>query len=429
MLLRRNPTRLTRLPVVVAGNSLELQDFQSLAARGDWVPFQWEGFSSVLVNHPDLVEETLLTRQKDFERSGGPPRLARLLGNGLLRSRGDRHLRQRRLTQPAFTPSQMESYSVIMREESERVCSSWSEGTRLNFHREMLHLTLSIATRAFFAADLGKRSIDTNAAISRLPTGTTAWREKIRSKVFEHKVGRLDRTLYELIDSPSPEGSLLSALKKGRELDRNELRDELMTLLVAGHETTASALAWSGHLLTRFPEWQSPRFARGVFAEALRLYPPAWILLRRAIRPTIIAGNKIAEGTIVVISPYLLGRDPRFFSDPLRCDPSRPREKGFYPFGLGTRRCLGEAFAWREGEVILSTVLERFRLTAVDRAVTEEPAFTLRPRNGINIQLHARESQRQKEKVAGNSRLGARDFSCLSDLNAQAGTDGSRPSA
>ncbi len=388
-----------------------LLTLRALGSQGDWVPFQWEGSSCLLLNDPDLVEEVLLHEQRSFERSGGPARLQRLLGNGLLRSRDDKHLRQRRLSQPAFLPKAIDRYSKLMARESEAACRTWKP--RLDFHQECLRLTLSIATRCFFGLDLSKETSAANTAIQSLPPGRTGLDEKLRKWKFDRALKRLDRTLYRLIDSDSLDpDTLLHSLRATRDLEtdgtgmnREELRDELMTLLIAGHETTASALSWAGYLAAKFPQVQSPENARGIFAEALRLYPPAWILLRRALRAVTLSRKKVSAGTFVVISPYLLGRDARLFPDPERCDPFRKREKGFLPFGLGNRRCLGESFAWKEGEVILSTILSHFTLSLRDgSSIHEEAAFTLRPRGGMPLQLH----EREKEKILGEIGLADR---------------------
>lgn len=389
--------------------------------------FDWEGFPSLLLNHPETVEEALLHKQKSFERCGGPPRLARLLGNGLLRSRGDSHLRQRRLTQPAFQPRQIDVYARIMREETLSATLRWRG--RIDFHREILRLTLAIATRAFFASDLSHEAREVNAAIELLPPHSRSFLEKIRARRFNRSVRRLDETLYGLIDdeSLSPD-SLLHTLRSARDLEtdgtgmnRAELRDELMTLLVAGHETTASALAWAGYLLAKFPQWQFPEFSRGVFSEALRLYPPAWILMRRARETVSVRGREIPAGTIVVISPYLLGRDARWFPEPETCHPHRDYATGFYPFGLGHRRCLGEAFAYREGEEILSTLLSRFHLSLGSRRpITEQAAFTLRPRGGMPLLIHAKPSRRPKNENSRSARLDAHHPGAATDADAEA---------
>jgi len=407
-----------------------LSFLKHVAIGGDWVKFDWEGFPSLLLNHPDLVEEALLHKQKSFERCGGPPRLARLLGNGLLRSRGEHHLRQRRLSQPAFHPRQLETYARLMREETSRAIAGWPE--RIDFHPRVLRLTLAIATRAFFSTDLSDQARNANAAIELLPPHRHAFGEKLRAFRFERKLRRLDETLFRLIDDETlSEESLLHALRSARDLEtdgsgmnRDELRDELMTLLIAGHETTASALTWAAYLAASFPEWQAPEYARGIFAEALRLYPPAWVLMRRALETTFVGGKQVPAGTIVVISPYLLGRDARWFPDPQRCDPLRELGKGFYPFGLGHRRCLGEAFAWREGEEVLSTILARFHLSLSGRQpITELAAFTLRPRGGLPLQIH----ERKEKENFGDFGLAPHRPRSFTDANPEDRTNGPRP--
>jgi cytochrome P450 len=403
-----------------------------------------------MVNHPDDVQAILLTHQRSFVRSGGPPRLGKLLGQGLLRSQGEVHQRQRRLAQPAFNPAALDRYGDIMAEEAARFFSNLRPGVPCDFHRQMTQLTLLIVTRVFFSidaraevADIG-RAVQT--AILTLDRGRSPLSEWVRRGRFQRACTRLESTLYELIAERRRELStrdLLGVLVASRDVEGDggqmadgELRDELMTLLLAGHETTASALAWAGYLLALHPPWQEILYdeitavvegrlpkssdlsrlpnVRGTFAEALRLYPPAWILFRRALREMKIRGVTLPEGSHVLLSPYVMGRDARFYPSPERFDPSRwtpdaeaRRPKGaFFPFGLGNRRCLGEAFAWNEGMILLAVLLQNFRLRLPPGThVEEHPLFTLRPKRGlpINVMARAKLSSQTKQSRGGLS--------------------------
>lgn len=362
--------------------------------------FDWDGCPVVQLNHPEQALEVLLAKQKIFLRSGGPPRLARLLGNGLLRSRGEAHLEQRRQTQRAFQPKLIEKYELVMRDESERLVRSWRRPT-VDFHREMTKLTLRIVARTFFGSDLeGKVDATGRAvagAIETLPP-LKGWPETWRAWKFERFVSRLDRTLGDMAGRST--GELVVALKSAR-LNGTQLRDELMTLLIAGHETTASALAWAGYLLARDPQLQArwtPELTQGIFAESLRLYPPAWILFRRATEDTEVRGVRIKKDVHVLLSPYSMGRDARFFPEPLQCRPERwqtpPVPGSFFPFGLGNRRCLGELFAWKEGVIALEAIRRHFRLS-IDEPVEALPLFTLRPKR-LRVSL-----ERKREALVG----------------------------
>lgn len=370
--------------------------------QADVVPFKWDECPVIQFNLPDHALEILLTKQRCFVRSGGPPRLARLLGNGLLRSRGEAHLEQRRKTQRAFQPKLLENYERVMREESARLVSSWREGI-VDFHREMTSLTLHIVARTFFGSDLGNEVEATGAAVAgaieTLPP-RKGWSEKWRAWKFERFVARLDRTLADM--GRRSTGDLISALAEARP-DPTQLRDELMTLLIAGHETTASALSWAGYLIARDPQLQArwtSALTRGIFAESLRLYPPAWILFRRATEDVEVGGYRVKRGEHALLSPYAMGRDGRFFPGPTECRPERwakePIPGSFFPFGLGNRRCPGETFAWQEGVVALDEIRGRFALS-IAREVEAQPLFTLRPKAGaLKISL-----QRKREALVG----------------------------
>lgn len=336
------------------------------------------------------------------------------MGQGLLRAAGAEHLRQRRLVQPAFLASSIEGYRAVFTEEAARRFGALADHSSVDFHRELVLLTLAIVGRTFFSLDLSReleRLGDAVAtAIETLAPGSTRLAELWRRRRFRKALKIIDELLFRLIDETGgSRADVVSRLASSRDdegdgsaMTPRELRDELVTLLIAGHETTASALSWAVYALARDPVVQErvardPRLARGAFAEAMRIYPPAWILFRRVLGDYTVAGVTIPKGAHLAISPYLAGRDPRWFSDPMSLRPERWSEpsdlerQAFFPFGLGNRRCLGESFAWEEGTAILTELLRRFRLELpAGASVTEAPLFTLRPAKGLPIRVTAR---------------------------------------
>jgi cytochrome P450 len=397
-----------------------------------------------LLNHPEHAREAFVTRHRAFEKGVGLRRAEQLLGKGLLTSEGELHRRQRRLVQPAFHHERVTGYAAEMSRCALAVSARWAaldEAARadLDLHREMLRLTLAIVGRTLFASEVEEeaetigRAVATCLAlfqrlatvpfaevIERLPLpGTRRFRRAraeldtvVHRLIVEHRAADVDRGdfLSMLIAAGDEEAA-------GARMSDQQLRDEAITILLAGHETTANALAWSCWLLGRHPDAaaqavreiddalgdRGPEPAdmsrlptvRGAFAEALRLYPPAWVIGRRATEDTTIGGYAIPRRAIVLVSPYLLHRDARFFADPERFDPGRwlndranPR-LAFVPFGAGPRICIGEQFAWLEGVTVLATLLRRWSIHPLDVPALE-PSITLRPRNGMRVRLERR---------------------------------------
>jgi len=404
-----------------AGNADPLRMLRALRERGTRVEFLWGNARCVLVADPDDISRALLDRQKSFARSGGPPRLARLLGEGLLRSQGDRHLRQRRLVQPAFVPHRMALY------ETEIAALAAAHARRIAgrrgacLHRYFLALMLDVVARVLFGERrtgairaLGRRA---DTAIRCLPSsvGTREW---LRGARFRIALAGIDAQIAGWVRSArshaSDRGDLLWALvhahdenHDGAGMADTELRDEVATLLVAGHETTASALAWAGWLLSRHPGWQSELaeearrgahslpLARAVMAETLRLYPPAWVLMRRAIRDYDERGLSIPAGHHLVVSPYLAGRDADLFPEPLEFRPERWLQGlehrlppgAYFPFGLGIRRCVGEHLAWIQATHAISALCRHAGFSPAGAPVNELPAFTLRPDRDVRVTI------------------------------------------
>jgi len=405
------------------------------AKHGDVFGFHIGRQPFVCVNHPDLIRDLLVTHQKNFRKGRALERGRRLLGNGLLTSEGDFHLRQRRLAQPAFHRQRIAGYATAMVDYSVRVRDRWTDGETLDVHQEMMRLTLAIVGKTLFDADVQHEAADIGRALASaldafnlalLPFAELL--EKLplpANRRFLSARARLDETIYRIIRerraSGEDRGDLLSMLLlatdaegDGGGMSDEQLRDEAMTLFLAGHETTANALTWSWCLLAQNPEARElmqqevdalgrtpsfddlPRleYTRRVLAESMRLYPPAYAVGRRAIDAYAVGHYMLPPRTIVLASQFLQHRDARWFANPERFDPDRwtadeaaKRPKfSYFPFGAGTRICIGEQFAWTEGVLVLATLAQQWALQlAPGQRIGIQPRITLRPRHGMRM--------------------------------------------
>ena len=432
-----------RLPFV--GNALEfmrapLRFLRSTCDKyGDVVDVALGPMEATLVSHPDLVEDVLVTRnrlwQKDmFLHSALEP----VLGEGLLSSEGDFWRRQRRLAQPAFHRDRIASYATIMVEHATRLAERWRDGDVRNVHEDMMRLTLEIVAESLFGARVGDRAKEVGEAIhailvlladpleiffpfvKRLPTP-----RRVR---FRRAIEKLDGIVYGVIEQRERSGAeaddLLSMLLAARDEDgsrmsERQLRDECMTLFLAGHETTAITLSWTWYLLARHPaierelaaELESvlgdrkptledlPKLglASRVVHESLRLYPPAWSIGREAREDLDLGDYRFRKGQQAWFCPWSIQRDPRWFDAP---DAFRPdRWKGdlaktlpryaYFPFGGGPRLCIGQAFAQMEAVLILAVLARRFRVEVIGDPLPS-PSVTLRPKGGVRARLRRR---------------------------------------
>jgi cytochrome P450 len=413
--------------------------FLTNAAReyGDLVYFRVARQHMYLVNHPDYVREILVNNQGNFTKSRALQRAKVLLGEGLLTSEGQPHLRQRRLVQPAFHRDRLAVYATAMSECAVRWPQRWQAGGTLDISTEMPHLTLSIVAKTLFSADVESEASEIGEAMTAvlqmfrlLLMPFSEYLEKLplpHLRRFEKARARLDATIYGLIrerrKSRVDTGDLLSMLLLAQDEEKNsggmtdeQVRDEALTLFLAGHETTANALTWTWYLLSQHPEVErrlhqeidavlggrAPeladvpqlRYTEMVLAEALRLYPPAWGIGRMAKGPFELGGVEIPAKSICILSPYLLQRDARWFPEPEKFDPdrwtpeardSRPKF-AYYPFGGGARVCIGERFAWMEGVIVLAAIAQKWRLRLVPgQRVEPLPLITLRVKNGLRM--------------------------------------------
>jgi cytochrome P450 len=395
-----------------------------------------------LFSHPDLIRDVLVTNQKNFHKSRGLERARRLLGNGLLTSEGEFHLRQRRLAQPAFHRQRIASYAGTMIDYAERAGARWQDDETVDMHTEMMRLTLGIVARTLFDADVDNEAAEIGAALTQafesfnlamLPF--TELLEKLplpAVRRFNAARDVLDRTIYRMIEerrrSGEDRGDLLSMLLLATDTEGDgsgmsdlQLRDEALTIFLAGHETTANALTWTWYLVSQNPDVESklheeidrvlggrsPGFddlgslpyTRMVFAESMRLYPPAWAIGRRALDPFEVRGYTIPKRAVVLMSQYIVHRLPEYFPDPERFDPerwtpeaqaSRPKFS-YFPFGGGTRVCIGEQFAWMEGVLLIAALSRKWRMSLVPAHPIEvQPLITLRPKHGMRMTVHKR---------------------------------------
>jgi cytochrome P450 len=414
------------------------------AAReyGDLVYFKVAKQNMYLVNHPDYVREILVTNQSNFMKSRALQRSKMLLGEGLLTSEGQYHLRQRRLVQPAFHRERLAGYAAAMSETALRVRDRWQAGSSMDVSVEMAKLTLSVVAKTLFSADVESEASEIGQAMTAvlemfrfllLPFSEQLSKLPLPSiRRFEKARAKLDATIYGLIrerrKSGVDTGDLLSMLLFSQEEEKNDeekdsggmsdkqVRDEALTLFLAGHETTANALTWTWYLLSQNPEVErrlhaeldavlggrAPvladvgelRYTEKVLSEALRLYPPAWAIGRMAKGNFELDGVEIAAGSICILSPYLVQRDARWFPEPEKFEPERwtpeARESrpkfAYYPFGGGARVCIGERFAWMEGVIVLAAIAQKWRLRLVPgQRVEPLPLITLRVKNGLRM--------------------------------------------
>jgi len=423
--------------------------FRRMASGGDVTQVRLGTQRLVLLNHPDDIQRMLATEQRSFVKGRALGRVKILLGEGLLTSEGARHLRQRRLMQPAFHRDRIAGYGAVMAEYALQTTAAWQDGSVLDVHEEMMGLTRGIAGKTLFDLDVGHDPGGVQEAIALslklyryavLPMGGLVEYLPLPLVRRVHRArARLNAWLAETIRERRADGGartdLLSVLlaardEDGSEMSDGEVRDELVTLLLAGHETTAVALSWTWYLLSSHPVVQAKLHAeldavlerrlptaadtarlpytRMVLAEAMRLYPPAWIIERRAMRDFTTRGRLVPAGSLVFASPFLVHHDARWYDDPERFDPERwlparneKRHKFVYfPFGAGTRVCIGEQFAWMEGVLILATIAQRWRLANdPTHEVAMEPLVTLRPKFGMRMRVVQRAPAGRRERA------------------------------
>ena len=396
-----------------------------------------------VASDPAVIRDVLVTHNQNFHKSRGLERIKILLGEGLLTSEDAFHLRQRRLMQPAFHRDRIAAYASTMVSYADRVRRGWTSETTIDVAREMSRLTLLIVGKTLFDTDVESQARDVGEAMSglmnsfwtlMLPFGETLQRLPIPHIRRGRKAReRLDDIIYGIIRERRADGGdrgdLLSMLlmaqddeDKGRGMTDRQVRDEAMTIFLAGHETTANALTWTWYLLSQSPveerrlhdeidnvlQGRPPTVAdverlpytTRVVTESMRLYPPAWLVGRRAVNEYSIGGYYVPPRSIVVMSQWIVHRDARHYVEPERFNPDRwtPEFKAalprfaYFPFGGGPRQCIGESFAWMELVLLVATLAQQWRFELVPgHPVVPQAAVTLRPKYGMKMTVNARQ--------------------------------------
>jgi cytochrome P450 len=411
-----------------------------VAKHGDALQYRLGTRRLTLLNEPEYIKDLLVTSNRKFIKSEVLQRARRVLGEGLLTSEGEFHLRQRRLAQPAFHRARIAAYAQTMVAESARMADEWKPGTIIDIHQEMMRLTLVIAGKTLFGADVAKDAREVGEALADfmsmfgfifVPFSQYLERLPIppMSKVRRARE-RLDRIIYRLVrerrGNPGDRGDLLSMLISATDVEGDrtgmtdeQLRDECLTIFLAGHETTANALTYAWYLLSNHPEaakkmhaeidmlagrlptiddMPALRYTYAVFAETMRLYPPAWGLGREALEAHTFGDAKVRPGDIVLCSQWVIQKDSRYWQEPLAFKPERwmmedkARPKfAYFPFGGGPRQCIGESFAWTEGVLVLATLAQRYALQLrPGYEMRLKASITLRPRDPVPMKIAAR---------------------------------------
>lgn len=397
--------------------------------HGDVAVFRIGPYRIWQLSHPDDVHDVLVVSTRRFRKGPVLQRARMVLGEGLLTAEGQVHRRHRRLVRPAFHPRRVEGYTAAMIARAAATADAWTAGRPVDVHAETVRTTMTVAGATLLGTDVDA-AVDTiedaiadllsayklafvpfGWRLQHLPLGPM--RRLRRGRAALH--GLVDAMIAERRTSPATDDllSVLTADDDEEALSDAEIRDEALTLLLAGHETTANALTFAFHLMAGDPAVEAQVHAevdavlagrlptagdlerlptcRGMLSEALRLYPPSWAMGRQAIDPHPVRDALIPAGDLVLLPQWVTHRDPRWWPEPQRCDPDRwrgdaaRRPRGaFFPFGGGARRCIGEGFALSEGVLALSTIAARWRLLPVpDRPLRLDPLLTLRPRDGL----------------------------------------------
>lgn len=418
--------------------------FLSGAARryGDMAYFKLGGVDIFFVNHPDLVKDVLITQRASFTLSPLRERLRPVVGHGLFTSGGELHALQRRLMQPVFRKSRIEGYAESMAAFARHTRDRWTPGAEIDSTEEMMQLTMFVAADALFGHDIeaDSEAVSHNVTLlmeyfTRLvsPFFSLLLKLPLPSTLrFRAAVRDLDAVIYRMIEqrraNPGSGNDLLTRLMQAKDdetqaqMTERQLRDELLTLLIAGHETTANLLGWTLYLLAQAPEKDAlmhaelkavlggrPGFtaadtdrmpySRKVIMEGLRLYPSGWFIGRLALADVRLGGYDVPKGAVIMLSQYIMQRDGRFYDAPSEFRPERWTEEferalprgAFFPFSAGDRHCVGEGFAWQEALLILATLVERWRFELVPgQGIKPRPSVTLRPDRPIRMRVHSR---------------------------------------
>ena len=395
----------------------------------------------VFLNNPDYIREVLVVQNDNFIKERTVRRTKMLLGEGMITAEGARHRSQRQVAQPAFHRQRIPEYADMIVLEGVRMRDRWRDGEQRDIARDMMHLTLNVVAGTLFATDLRNEVDELADAINRIMglynflvlLPAAEWLVHVRPPglaAFVRARKRIDAVVYRMIEAHRKAGHnggslldlMLAASPDHSAASEQSLRDQVITIFLAGYETVANALAWTWYLLSQNPECERRfhdemdrelqdrppafedvprlRYTEMVLAESMRLYPPAWAMGRYARNDFRLGEFFLPAKTTVLISQFIMHRDARFFPDPLRFNPERftPEAKArrtkftYFPFGAGFRQCIGESFAWMEGVLLLATLGQRWKPKLVPgHRVEPEPLITLRPKYGMKMQVEARD--------------------------------------
>ena len=418
-----------------------------------------------LINNPDLIEKILIYDHRNFKKGKRLQIAKGLLGEGLVTSEGDFHNRQRRLIQPIFLPKQIKSYGDIMIDYAKKMAEGWKDGSVLDINREMMELTLGIICKSVLnydvkseAQQVGKWLTTVRNYSKRLqnPIGQVIDKVPILPKVrgAHNAMKELNSLVYELIadrrgskigyndlltrllraqdeESSGTDPSSIKTENSGGVMSDKQVRDEVMTIFIAGHETTANALTWTLYLLSQNPDVENRlheeldsvlstdsngdsnrikrvvttddmsklQYTENVFRESMRLYPPVWTIGRYVESAYPVGGYNVPAGSSILMSQYVMHHDSRYYKEPEAFNPDRWTEEfrthlprfSYFPFGGGIRGCIGESFAWMEGVLVLATIAQKWEMRKLpSQRVKLDPAITLRPKYGMKMKLKLR---------------------------------------
>jgi cytochrome P450 len=413
---------------------------QCVREYGDVVRFRLPNMPAYLIAHPNDIEFVLVTANRNFKKHKVWRHLLTIFGNGLLTSEGDFWIRQRRLAQPAFHRNRIASYGKIMVEFTERMLQNLQAEQVVDVHQELMTLTMQIVAKTLFNADVSKDAKDVGNAMDIVmhefqkrfgrPFVLPEFIPTPGNLRFRKAIKLFNKTVYEIIQarrsSDEDAGDLLSMLldaqdEDGSRMTDEQLRDEIITLFLAGHETTAVALSWTFYVLSIHREIETKlieeirntvgnrpvtvndleklKYTEMVILESMRLYPPAYGFGREAIKDCEIGGYHVPAGTTIFLCQYVTQRDPRFFEDPLEFRPERWKNDfakkipkyAYFPFSGGPRQCIGNSFAMMEAVLLLVTILRDFHLELVpNHPVVPQASITMRPKYGLEMILRKR---------------------------------------
>jgi cytochrome P450 len=409
--------------------------------HGDVVRFNLLGEPIYLFSHPDAIEEVLKPNDDYLIKDAFTRGLSIVAGQSMLTTDGEFWRRQRKLAQPAFHHHRVRAYADVMVRHAGRLGDRLKDGETRDVHEDMMRLTLDIVAETLFGADVGGDADRIGDALETLMARFSGfgpfvppWFPAPRNFRMNRALKELDEIVYRIIHdrraSAVDRGDLLSMLlaattEEGGKMSDQQLRDEVITLMLAGHETTALALTFTFHLLARHPDVltelssevtkvlgdrpatfadiQNLPYADWVVRETLRLHPPAWGIGREAVRPCRVAGVDVPQGAQLWLSQWVVQRDARWFPNPQAFEPERWRDDlakriprfAYFPFGGGPRVCIGNAFAMMEAVLLLVTIVQRVRFHAEDaRPLAFAPSVTLRPKGAVRMRVERRQARR-----------------------------------